>query len=58
MQLREQNGLQPEGEHMPAEVLIAYCTRSGSTAEVAEAISETMKRAGLLVDVKPMAEVQ
>lgn len=43
---------------MPAEVLIAYCTRSGSTAEVAQAMGETMKTAGVIAEVKPMAEVQ
>lgn len=43
---------------MPAEVLIAYCTRSGSTAEVAQAMAETMKVAGVTADVKPMTEVE
>jgi len=42
---------------MAAEVLIAYCTRSGSTAEVAQAMGETMKDAGMLADVKAMEEV-
>ena len=42
---------------MPADVLIAYCTRSGSTREVAEAIAQTMIDAGLQADVKPMADV-
>ena len=43
---------------MPAGVLIAYCTRSGSTKEVAEAIGKTMTEAGVPADVKPMAEIQ
>ena len=43
---------------MPPEVLIAYCTRSGSTREVAEAIGRTMNEAGVQADVKPMVEVQ
>ena len=43
---------------MPAEVLIAYCSRSGSTAEVAQAIGETMRAAGVLADVKPLAEIE
>ncbi|HEY1575535.1 MAG TPA: flavodoxin domain-containing protein [Terracidiphilus sp.] len=43
---------------MPAEVLIAYCTRSGSTAEVAQAMGETMRAAGVRADVKPMVEVE
>jgi menaquinone-dependent protoporphyrinogen oxidase len=45
------------GEYMPPHVLIAYCTRSGSTREVAEAIGRTMREAGVVPDVKPMAEV-
>ena len=43
---------------MKAQVLIAYCTRSGSTAEVAEAIAKSMKDAGLTVEVKSIAEVE
>jgi len=43
---------------MSAEVLVAYCTRSGSTAEVAQAISKSMNKAGILAHVKPMAEVE
>lgn len=37
---------------MRTQVLIAYCTRSGSTAEVAEAIGKTMRAAGLAAEVK------
>ena len=43
---------------MKAQVLIAYCTRSGSTAEVAEAIAKTMKEAGLTVQVQPITDVE
>lgn len=43
---------------MKPEVLIAYCTRSGSTAEVAQAIGQTIKDAGLAVQVRAMADVQ
>jgi menaquinone-dependent protoporphyrinogen oxidase len=39
---------------MPAPVLIAYATRSGSTGEVAEAIGARMREAGLEVEVGPM----
>jgi len=56
--VEEQNGVHPEVKCMPAEVLIAYCTRSGSTKEVAESIGRTMNEAGLPADVKPMADVQ
>ena len=42
---------------MGTQVLIAYCTRSGSTAEVAEAIGKTLRDAGLAAEVKAIAEV-
>ena len=42
---------------MKSAVLIAYCTRSGSTAEVAQSIGETIKSNGFTVQVKPTAEV-
>jgi len=43
---------------MPSEVLIAYCTRSGSTREVAERIGKSMNEAGLRAAVKSIDEVQ
>lgn len=43
---------------MKTEVLIAYCTRSGSTAEVAQAIGQTVRDAGLSVQVKAIADVE
>ncbi|HEY2466859.1 MAG TPA: flavodoxin domain-containing protein [Terracidiphilus sp.] len=43
---------------MAAEILIAYCTRSGSTAEVAREMGRAVTDAGAVVSVKPMAEVQ
>ena len=43
---------------MKTEVLIAYCTRSGSTAEVAEAIGKTVNGAGLAVQVKPISQIE
>lgn len=39
-------------------VLVTYATMAGSTAEVAEAIGEELKKSGLDVDVKPIAEVE
>lgn len=42
---------------MKTQVLIAYCTRSGSTGEVAEEIGKTVRDAGLAVEVKAIAEV-
>lgn len=43
---------------MRTQVLVAYCTRSGSTAEVAEAIGQKVREAGLAVEVKAIAEVE
>ena len=43
---------------MPAPVLIAYATRSGSTGEVAEAIGARMRAAGLEVEVAPMRNLK
>lgn len=42
---------------MSASILIAYTTRSGSTKEVAESISATLRDAGFWPDVMPMHEV-
>jgi menaquinone-dependent protoporphyrinogen oxidase len=43
---------------MPAEMLIAYATRSGSTGEVAEAIGAKMREAGLQVEVARMRDLK
>jgi menaquinone-dependent protoporphyrinogen oxidase len=42
---------------MSASVLVAYATRYGSTREVAEAVTATLREKGLGVDVKPIREV-
>ena len=39
-------------------ILIAYATRSGTTAEIAEAIGQTLVEAGIEADVAPVAEVR
>lgn len=39
-------------------ILVTYASRSGSTAEIAEAIGNRLAHSGLLVDVLPMQEVQ
>jgi menaquinone-dependent protoporphyrinogen oxidase len=39
-------------------VLVAYATRYGSTQEVAEAVAESMREAGLEVDIKRLREVK
>ena len=43
---------------MPPEILIAYCSRSGSTAEVAEEIGRVMREAGPEAEVKAMEDVR
>lgn len=43
---------------MTERILVAYATRYGSTAEVAEAIGDELRRSGADVDVKPVNEVQ
>jgi menaquinone-dependent protoporphyrinogen oxidase len=42
---------------MPATVLVAYSTRSGSTGEVAEAIGASIREIGFVTDVMPMQHV-
>ena len=39
-------------------ILVTYASRAGSTAGVAEFIGETLREAGSLVDIKPMAGVE
>jgi len=43
---------------MLPELLIAYASRAGSTAEVAEALGAGLREAGLLVEVQPISEVE
>ena len=43
---------------MSPTILVAYASRTGSTAGVAEALAETLRRNGALVDVRPMNEIQ
>jgi menaquinone-dependent protoporphyrinogen oxidase len=43
---------------MPAPVLVAYSTRTGSTREVAEAIAEVLREAKLPVEVARMSEIK
>ena len=42
---------------MLPEILIAYVTRSGSTAEVAGALGASLREAGVVVEVKPLTDV-
>ena len=39
-------------------ILVTYTTMAGSTAEVAQAVGEELAKAGLQVDVLPLAEVK
>ena len=43
---------------MEGKMLVAYATRYGSTAEVAEAVGERLGEQGLAVDVKPVKDVR
>ena len=43
---------------MNERVLVAYGSKFGSTAEIAQAIGTTLRVAGLEVDVKPAREVR
>ena len=43
---------------MSNRILVAYASRTGTTASVAEAIRKTLAESGALVDVRPMAEVK
>ncbi len=43
--------------NMTSKVLIAYATKSGSTAEVAAAMGEALGKLGVAVDVKPVKDV-
>ncbi|MFF1680086.1 flavodoxin domain-containing protein [Streptomyces sp. NPDC058256] len=42
---------------MPSSVLVAYGTTNGSTAQIAEAIAEVLRKDGLTVDVLPAQSV-
>jgi menaquinone-dependent protoporphyrinogen oxidase len=43
---------------MLPELLVAYTSRGGSTAEVAEALGVSLREAGILVEVQPMGQVE
>ncbi|MBI5303237.1 MAG: flavodoxin domain-containing protein [Chloroflexi bacterium] len=43
---------------MPNKILVTYASRTGSTAEVAQAIGKTLAESGAQVDVLAMNEVQ
>lgn len=49
---------QAEGGPVKRKVLVAYATRAGSTAEVAQAIGERLCALGFDADVRPVREVQ
>ncbi|MCC6567906.1 MAG: flavodoxin, partial [Anaerolineales bacterium] len=39
-------------------ILVAYATRYGSTQEVAEAVTATLRESGLEVDIQPIRKVR
>ncbi|WP_262064161.1 flavodoxin domain-containing protein [Streptomyces sp. STR69] len=42
---------------MPTSVLVAYGTTNGSTAQIAEAVAEVLRKAGLIADLLPAGSV-
>ncbi len=43
---------------MPNRILVTYASRTGSTAEIAEAIGRTLSEGGTQVDMIPMSDVK
>ncbi|MEW5721105.1 MAG: flavodoxin domain-containing protein [Chloroflexota bacterium] len=43
---------------MPTKILVTYASRTGSTAEIAQAIGKTLAESGAQIDVRAMQEVQ
>jgi menaquinone-dependent protoporphyrinogen oxidase len=43
---------------MSASILVGYATSYGSTQEVAEAVTATLRECGFVVDIQPMREVR
>jgi menaquinone-dependent protoporphyrinogen oxidase len=43
---------------MADKILVTYASRSGSTAEIAQAIGKTLTESGVEVDVRPMQDAQ
>jgi len=39
-------------------ILVTFASRSGSTVGIAEAVGETLRKQGIVVDVRPMSEVE
>ena len=42
---------------MNEKILVAYASKYGSTAEIAQAIAKTIRQAGLMVEIKPVDQV-
>jgi menaquinone-dependent protoporphyrinogen oxidase len=47
-----------ENSSLAPKILVAYTSRTGSTAEIAEAIGKSLANRGVLVDVLPIQEVE
>ena len=45
------------GGRPPGAILVAYATKTGGTADIAQAVGNELERVGLTVDVRPVEEV-
>jgi menaquinone-dependent protoporphyrinogen oxidase len=46
-----------DGKSMTTKILVAYGTRAGSTAEVADAVGKKLAQGGVAVDVRPVKSI-
>jgi menaquinone-dependent protoporphyrinogen oxidase len=54
MEIEIKNEVNP----MKNRILVTYASRTGSTAEIAEAIGETLAQTGAQIDLRPMQDVK
>jgi len=52
------NHIKKVEEYMDKKVLVAYATKYGATAEIAEKIGQSLRDAGLQVDVQPVKQIR
>lgn len=56
--IRPTRGKQKKVRSMNERILVAYATKAGSTAEVAEVIGQVLRETGATVDVLPARAVE